>query len=200
MLALVTPAQLSSIDVIASTLDPVIGVVGQLSSPDGSVTLMLGDIEDADVLAEKLGADGWERLLRDHSTLVGQLVSHHDGQVVKYERDGFLASFNSAHAGLHAALELQRTFAGAVTAGVHPIALRLGLHSGFVISETDQLLGRNVVLAARIAGRAKGGEILVSASLKQYTERDPSFAFESRGEVHFKGLLGEHELYAVRWD
>ena len=192
--------QLSSIDVIASSLEPVIPSMGQLSSPDGSVTLMLGDIEDAELVAEQLGPEGWERLLRNQRTLVGHLVGHHDGQVVKYEQDGFLASFNSAHAGLHGAVELQRTFAGAVTAGVHPLAIRLGLHSGFVISESDQLLGRNVVLAARIAARAKGGEILVSSSLKQYTERDPSFTFESRGEFHFKGLLGEHELYAVGWD
>ena len=49
---------------------------------------------------------------RDHHVLVEQLVAHHDGTVMKFERDGFLASFNSAHAGLHAAMELQRTFSG----------------------------------------------------------------------------------------
>jgi class 3 adenylate cyclase len=191
--------QLSSIDVIASSLEPVIPSLGAVSSPDGAVTLMLGDIDDAATVEEALGPEAWERLLRDHHILVERLVSHHDGQVVRYERDGFLASFNSAHAGLHGAVELQRTFEGAVSAGDHPLAFRLGLHSGFVISDSDQLLGRNVVLAARIAAHARGGEILVSSSLKQYTERDPSFTFESRGELHFKGLHGEHELYAVRW-
>ena len=60
----------------------------------------------------QLGPDRWDSLLRDHHVLVEQLVAHHDGQVVKFERDGFLASFNSAHGGLHAAVELQRTFGG----------------------------------------------------------------------------------------
>lgn len=194
------PLQLSSIDVIASALGPSIPMLGELSSPDGSVTLMLGDIENASAAAEELGTEDWEQLLRDHQTLVDQLVAHHDGRVVKYQADGFLASFNSAHAGLHGAVELQRTFTGTPRAGSQSLSVRLGLHSGFVIAESDQLLGRNVVLAARIAAHAHGGEILVSSSLKQYTERDPSFTFEPRGEFHFKGLLGEHELYAVRWE
>ena len=45
----------------------------------------------------------------------------------------------------------------------------------------------------------EAGEILVSSTLKQYTETDPSFEFEPRGEHHFKGLLGEHTVYGVRW-
>jgi adenylate cyclase len=193
------PLQLSSIDVIASALAPSIPAMGDFSSPDGSVTLMLGEIENASAAAQELGPEAWDQLLRDHRVLVDQLVAHHDGQVVKYEADGFLASFNSAHAGLHGAVELQRTFTGPAGPGARPLSVRLGLHSGFVISESDQLLGRNVVLAARIATHAKGGEILVSSSLKQYTEHDPSFTFEPRGEFHFKGLLGEHELFAVAW-
>jgi class 3 adenylate cyclase len=139
-------------------------------------------------------------MLHDHHLLVEQVVGHHDGEVVRFERDGFLASFNSAHAGLHAAVDLQRTFTGSSLAGdSEQLAVRVGVHSGFVISNPEQLLGRNVVLASRIAAQAKGGEILVSSTLKQYTENDPSFTFEQHGEYHFKGLLGEHVIYRVLW-
>ena len=192
--------QLTSIDVIASALEPVIPTLGKISSPDGAVTLMLSDIADASNVAEQLGTERWERLLADHRLLVEQLVSRHDGQVMRFERDGFLASFNSTHAGLHAAVELQRTFTGpAGDAGAPAIQVRAGLHSGFVIANPEQLLGRNVVLASRIAGQARAGEILVSSNVKQYTETDPSFRFEVHGEYHFKGLHGEHTVYAVSW-
>lgn len=191
--------QLTSIDVIASALEPVIPDIGsRISSPDGAMTLMLSDIADAAAAAEQLGPDRWAQLIRDHHALVGQLVSHHDGQVVKRENDGFFASFNSAHAALHAAVELQRTFTGSSALG-DPLAVRVGVHSGFVMGNPEQMMGRNVVLAARIAGQATGGEILVSSNVKQYTESDPSFAFEDRGEHHFKGMLGEHAIYAVPW-
>lgn len=191
--------QPTSIDMIASALEPVIPTLGRLSSPDGAVTLMLGDIADAAEAAEELGVVSWQQLLRDHRVLVEQLVTHHDGEVVKFEHDGFFASFSSAHAGLHAAVELQRMFDGTACAGNRVLALRLGLHSGFVIANPEQPLGRNVVLAARIATYATGGEILVSSTVKQYTEADSDFHFEPRGEHHFKGVHGEHAVYAVSW-
>ncbi len=191
--------QPTSIDVIASAIEPVLGDLGRLSSPDGAITLMLSDIADASVAAEELGPERWEQLLRDHHMLVEHVVAHHDGELIRFERDGFFASFNSAHAGLHAAVELQRTFAAPTADGDHAVAVRIGLHSGFVIANPDQPLGRNVVLAGRIAAEATGGEILASSTLKQYTEQDPSFHFEPRGEYHFKGVLGEHTVYAVRW-
>lgn len=192
--------QPTSIDVIASALEPVMPAVSKLSSPDGAVTLMLSDIADAEAAAQQLGPDRWQRLLADHHLLVERLLAQHDGQVLKVERDGFLAAFHSAHAGLYAAVEMQRTFSD-TGSGEDPgsVALRIGLHSGFLIGAADQPMGRNVVLAARIASRAQAGEILVSSMLKQYTETDPSFRFELQGEYHFKGLHGEHAVYRVPW-
>ena len=179
-------------------MEPVAPALSRMSSPDGSVTLMLSDIANAGDAVQELGADRWDQLLRDHHLLVEQLVGRHDGQVAKFQGDGFLASFNSAHAGLHAAVDLQRTFT--TVSSDHPsLAIRVGLHSGFVMGNPEQLMGRNAVLAARIAAHAKAGEILVSSSAKEYTETDPSFRFERHGEYHFKGLLGEHEVYSVLW-
>ena len=191
--------RLSSIDVIAAALEPVAADLGRrLSSPDGAVTLMLGDLggEGSD---PSLDPARWERIVADHNLLVERIVSAHDGTVIRFEHDGFLAQFNSAHAGLHAAVELQRTFAGGIGTEERGLAARSGLHSGFVIASDAQPMGRNVVLTARIAAKAKGGEILVSSTLKQYTQTDPSFRFEERGEFHFKGMLGEHTVYAVQW-
>lgn len=187
--------QMTSIDVIASALEPVTPALSRMSSPDGAVTLMLSDIADAGAAAEKLGPERWEQLLSDHHLLVERLVAGHDGQVVKFQDDGFLASFNSAHAGLHAAVELQRTF----VAGSSSLAIRIGLHSGFVMGNPEQMMGRNVVLASRIAAQAKGGEILVSSTARDYTQTDSSFRFKENGEYHFKGLHGEHVVYSLIW-
>ena len=193
-------SHLTSIDAIASAIEPLTPALGRMSSPDGALTLMLSDIAEADAFESRVGPERWAQLLSDHHLLVERLVGHHDGAVVKVERDGFLASFNSAHGGLYAALELQRTFTSARNEdAAQALALRIGLHSGFVISNSDELLGRNVVLATRIAARAHAGEILVSSTLKRYTESDPSFRFEPRGEHHFKGLHGEHAVYSVAW-
>jgi class 3 adenylate cyclase len=190
--------QMTSIDVIASALEPVTPTLSRMSSPDGAVTLMLSDIAEAGAVAEELGPERWEQLVRDHHLLVERLLESHDGQVVKFQDDGFLASFTSAHGGLHAAVDLQRTFI-AGPAEQRSMAIRVGLHSGFVMGNPEQMLGRNVVLASRIAAQAKGGEILVSSTARDYTQTDPSFRFEEHGEYHFKGLHGEHTVYSLLW-
>jgi class 3 adenylate cyclase len=192
--------QPSSIDVIASALGPAPPDLGEFSSPDGALTLLFTDIEDAAATQERLGEDQWSELLRDHRAMLERIVERHDGNLVKSESDGHMIAFSSAHAGLHCAIDIQRTFSGRALSSLGPrLAIRSGLHTGFVIVNADDFFGRNVVLAARVADRARGGEILVSQALREYTETDPSFRFEMRGEFHFKGMLGEHKVYAVAW-
>jgi class 3 adenylate cyclase len=161
----------SSIDAVAAAArDESLDFAG-MSSPDGAVTLLIAE-----------SSEGGPETLRE-------TVESHDGQLVKSDGGAAMCSFASAHAGLRTAIELQRAFS----------SIRIGLHSGFVIADAEDFYGRNVVLAARIADHAQPGEILVSAALREYTASDPTFEFEPRGEQHFKGLLGEHPVFAVSW-
>ena len=192
--------QPSSIDAIASSLGPAPPDLGEFSSPDGALTLLFTDIEDAATIRDRIGDQQWSDLVRDHGAMLERIVEHHDGNVVKSESDGHMVAFSSAHAGLRCAIEIQRTFANhSPTSSGDQLRIRSGLHSGYVIVNADDFYGRNVVLAARVADRARGGEILISEALREYTATDPSFRFEPRGEFHFKGMLGEHNVYAVDW-
>jgi adenylate cyclase len=189
---------MTSIDVIASALGDAQPQLGEMSSPDGALTLLFCDIEDASEIREEVGAERTAELLRDHRTIVEQVVLHHGGTVAKSHDDGFMVAFDSAHAALRCAIDLQSSLADrTVPGGDRPLRLRIGLHTGSVIVNDEEMFGRNVVLGARIAGCAHGGEITVSSVLKEYTESDPSFRFEERGEHRFKGVLGEHHVFAV---
>jgi class 3 adenylate cyclase len=190
----------TSIDVIASALEGSAAVtLGEASSPDGAFTLLLCEIANIDAIRaaapELLAA-----LLADERIVVERIASHHAGNIARAHDDGFMIVFDSAHAGLRCAIELHRAFAdtpGDDADGAPQ--LRIGLHTGTVIESGEELYGRNVLLAARIAGQAQGQEIVVSAKVKEYTESDPSFRFTALGERHFKGLHGEHELFSVDW-
>jgi adenylate cyclase len=189
---------MTSIDVIASALGDAQPEFGEMSSPDGALTLLFCDIEDAAEIGEELGAERFQELLGDHRLIVERVIAHHGGTVAKAHEDGFMVIFDSAHAALRCAIDLQRSLADrTVPGGERPLRLRIGLHTGFVILNEQEMYGRNVVLGARIAGCARGGEITVSTTLKEYTESDPSFHFEERGEHRFKGMLGEHLVFAV---
>ena len=175
---------LSSINVVASAVDVSLIDLGGHTSPDGAITLMLTDVEGATELAPEV--------LRDHAVLTRQLITVHEGTVVSAQDDGIMASFASAHAALRCAIEIQKAFDG-------KLKPRVGLHSGFLMADANAFYGRNVVLAARIGDHAKGGEILVSDTLREYTHTNPSYRFEARDPVRFKGLIGSHKIYEAIW-
>ena len=186
----------SSIDVVAEATRAEGFDFAGMSSPDGALTLLLAGIENLEEIRENLGEERSRAVVEDYAALVRKLVETHFGQVVKSEGDGFMCSFASAHAAVRCAIEIQRTFGAGEGAGAPRV--RIGVHSGFLIEGPEAFMGRNVVLAARIANHAKGGEILVSSNTHEYTSTDSSLAYEAREEVHFKGVLGEHALFALR--
>ena len=75
------------------------------------------------------------------------------------------------------------------------IRVRIGIHMGKSVQRGDDLFGRNVAMAARVAAEAVGGEILVSESVHEAVGDD--FAFGAVREVELKGFNGTHRVYPV---
>ncbi len=126
-------------------------------------------------------------------------VATHEGFEVKSEGDGFMLAFQSAWSALQCAADIQRAFAQRNDNAEEPVRVRIGLHTGEAIKEADDFFGKNVILAARIAGQAQGGEILVSSLLKELTESAGDIAFGDGREVELKGLSGQHHVFQVSW-
>jgi len=90
-----------------------------------------------------------------------------------------------------------------VGASPEPIRVRIGLNAGEPIAEEDpdgrgDLFGTAVNLAARIAARAEGGEILASDVVRQLVA-GKGFLFAGRGDVALRGFEDPVRLYEVRW-
>jgi class 3 adenylate cyclase len=77
--------------------------------------------------------------------------------------------------------------------------VRIGLHTGEVIKDGEDFFGKHVNLAARIAGQASGGEILVSSLLKELTASGGEIEFGDARAVELKGLSDVQSLYTVVW-
>jgi class 3 adenylate cyclase len=178
------------------------------AAPDGTVTIMFSDIEDSTVLTERLGDRGWQDLLHKHNALIREQLRVYGGYEVKTMGDGFMVAFRSAKKGLDCAIAIQKAFAEALTPGPSPsggegskerVKVRIGLHAGEAIKDGDDFYGKNVILASRVAGKAVGGEILVSSLVRALVESsvEPGTFAEGR-EVELKGLSGTHTVYEVR--
>ncbi|MCI0843101.1 MAG: adenylate/guanylate cyclase domain-containing protein, partial [Chloroflexi bacterium] len=79
-----------------------------------------------------------------------------------------------------------------------PINVRIGLNAGEPIAEDEDLFGTAVNLAARIAAKAEGGEILVADVVRQLVA-GKEFLFNDRGDTEMRGFEDPVRVYEVRW-
>lgn len=188
---------LSSVHRLADLVDPLEIDLGSHTSPDGAVTIAFSDIEGSTEMVERLGDEEWFEVLKGHNQLVRNAVARYGGNEVKSQGDGFMLAFTSSRAAIGCATEIQRLLEG----HEHPVVdvhVRIGLHAGFMIQDGLDYFGRNVILAARIADRARGGEILVSSQFKEFVEGG-GVSFLPPQELTLKGLSGTHVVYPVDW-
>ena len=61
----------------------------------------------------------------------------------------------------------------------------------------DDVFGRNVAMAARVAGQADGGEILVSEAVRDAVSGCEDIVVDNGRDAELKGFTGSHTLYAV---
>lgn len=166
---------------------------------DASVTVMFTDVEGSTALTDRLGDERARAVLRTHERVTREALAEHGGSEIKTMGDGFMASFSSATRALQCAIAIQRAFAAHNNAAADdPIRVRIGLNAGEPITEDGDLFGTAVNMAARVAGKANGGEILASNVVRELTA-GKEFMFSDRGDSALRGFEESVRLYEVRW-
>jgi class 3 adenylate cyclase len=167
-------------------------------APDGTVTLLFSDIEGSTPWAERLGDLRWFALLREHNAIVREQIARFGGFEVKTIGDAFMVAFGSARRGVLCAVGIQEAISRyGVEYPDQALRVRIGLHAGEPVREGNDFHGKSVILASRVAAAASGGEILVSALMRELTESAGDIRFDTGREVVLKGLAGTHRVYAV---
>jgi class 3 adenylate cyclase len=166
-------------------------------------TVLFTDVEGSTALTQRLGDAKARAVLREHERITRDALRAHGGAEVKALGDGFMASFSSATRALESAIAMQRAFAeynaGVGAQGLAPLYVRIGLNAGEPIAEDEDLFGTAVIVAARIAAKAEGGEILASDVVRQLVA-GKGFLFSDRGDVVLRGFEDPVRLYEVRWE
>lgn len=73
---------------------------------------------------------------------------------------------------------------------------RIGVHVGPAIYRDGDYYGREINRAARIVASGSGGEVIVTAALREYTQL-VDLGLHSIGTVHLKGFEHPEELFVV---
>ncbi len=165
----------------------------------GLCTILFTNVEGSTALTQRLGdAKAREVVLRHHERIIREALQAHGGTEAKAMGDGFMASFSSATRALECAIAMQRAFAQHNERAEETISVRIGLNAGEPMAEGEEP-GAAVNLAARIAAKAAGSEILVATVVRELTA-GKGFLISDRGDVVLRGWEDPVRLYEVLWD
>ncbi len=154
-------------------------------------TLLMTDIVDSTLTAERIGDASWRELLARHNERVRFELDRFRGREVTTTGDGFLALFDSAQGAVVCADSICRASSDL------GLQIRSGIHTGEVEMVPNNVRGLAVHTVARIVALAAPGEVLVSATTRDLLA-GAAVTFEDRGSHELKGLSGTRAVYAAR--
>jgi predicted ATPase/class 3 adenylate cyclase len=128
------------------------------------VTLLFTDIEGSTALLQRVGEQAYAEVLAGHHAVIRAALAGHAGVEVDTAGDGFFAVFASPRACVAAVLQMQRELGARAWPPGAEVRVRMGVHCGEADKTAAGLVGLDVHRAARVAGVAHGGQVLVSES------------------------------------
>lgn len=169
------------------------------SEASSLLTILFTDLVGSTELTQRLGDARAQDLLRTHNAIIRERLREHGGTELKTTGDGFMASFPSASRALDCAIAVQQALAAHNDGRkADAIVVRIGLNAGEPVAEEEDLFGTAVQAAARIAARARPGQILVSDVVRQLAAGKP-FRFNKLGRVSLKGFRERLRLFEVAY-
>jgi TolB-like protein/Tfp pilus assembly protein PilF len=144
--------------------------------------------------------EGTYRSLKTHcDELVVPKVQQHRGRIIKYTGDGFLAEFTSVIDAVRCAAEIQQGMSvrNAKMPDDRRIEFRIGVHQGDIISDSSDIFGDGVNVAARLESIADPRGICVSARVQEDVRGKLDLLLEDMGEQQLKNIERPVRAYRI---
>jgi predicted ATPase/class 3 adenylate cyclase len=167
--------------------------------PTGTVTFLFSDIEGSTQTLQRLGAEGYARVLAESQAILRAIWTAHGGGEIDTAGDGFFVAFASAPQAVAASAEAIRALAAHPWPEGGAIHVRIGLHTGAPQLVGDHYVGLDVHRAARIAAAGHGDQILLSEATKGLVEHEAPAGASLRdlGPQRLKDLQHAERVYQL---
>jgi TolB-like protein/class 3 adenylate cyclase/Tfp pilus assembly protein PilF len=146
-----------------------------------------------------LAEDATHRRVRHlFKNLVVPNVEGYDGRVIKSTGDGILAEFSSIVQGVLCAISIQQEMRDAAArTNDSDIKFRIGVNSGEVIIEPEDIYGDEVNIAVRLQSVAEPGAICVSETVVQHVRERIPVGFYGIGTLNLKNITRPVEAFGI---
>jgi adenylate cyclase len=193
--------RMTSIEVVARSVDSSRDKLADIRAEGDTVTIVFSDIESSTEQAMKMGVQKWFDVLGIHNDIVRRNVTAYGGTEIKSQGDGFMLTFPSARKAVQCCISVQQELD--VHARRSPdtgVRIRIGLHTGEAIVDDDgDLFGKHIIIAARVANLAEGGQILASGIVRDIVSSRGDIDFGAAETVTLKGIDGTFSVHPVVW-
>jgi class 3 adenylate cyclase len=153
-------------------------------------TILFVDIVRSTEKAARLGDTRWKQVMEHYYVAVRRELKALRGKEVVTTGDGLLATFRAPVAGIRCATAIREAVR---TLGLE---IRVGLHAGEYRVSGAELIGLTLHIGARVAAKARAGEVLVSSAVKDLMAQS-QIRFSDRGVHRLKGVPERWRLYRV---
>ena len=155
--------------------------------PDKKINRKIAVIFATDVVgySKHMEANESETILnlRECEAILTGLFSKYEGRLFNTGGDSFLAEFPSAVSAVECAVEFQNAIKKRNSTNDPSVKLdfRIGINSGDVVIENENLLGDGVNIAARLEALSQTGGVTISKSIHDFVKGKTKFEFNDVG-------------------
>jgi class 3 adenylate cyclase len=153
-------------------------------------TILFVDIVRSTEKAARLGDSRWTQVMNHYYAAVRRELKSLSGKEVVTTGDGLLATFGAPAAGIRCATAIREAVR---TLGLE---IRVGLHAGEYKKSGKEVVGLAFHIGARVAAKARAGEVLVSSAVKDLMSQS-GVRFSDRGMHQLRGVPERWRLYRV---
>jgi class 3 adenylate cyclase len=152
--------------------------------------ILFVDIVRSTEKAARLGDARWTQVMGHYYAAVRRELKALRGKEVVTTGDGLLATFRAPDAGIRCATAIREAVR---TLGLE---IRVGLHAGAYKASGAELVGLAFHIGARVAAKARAGEVLVSSAVRELMSQS-AIRFSDHGIHQLRGVPERWRLYRV---
>lgn len=161
-----------------------------------TLAIVFTDIVGSTVLANQIGNESFNQILRAHYKQGRHIVEEQGGYLIKTIGDSLMVAFRSVSDALSATLALRDQ------PGAENIIMRAGIHFGPVLIEEEDAFGTMVNFTSRVVDSTKGPEVRLSNAAREQMDTEGTFdtsrvSWSAHQDCELRGFEGCYTLWTV---
>lgn len=156
-------------------------------------TFIFADMSGFTALTEVHGDEAAADLAAEFSEAVAPRLGVRGAEEVKSIGDALMIRCQDAGEAIGLGLEIVHQVGGQH----HFPTIRAGMHTGPATERAGDWFGSTVNIAARVAGAAAGGEVLLTEATRDALPRADRFTFRDRGQAELRNVREPITLFAA---